>query len=136
MYKRQAWGAPYAAVEGAHCYGDHIVGFSPARNYSEHVREYKYPTNYFSQLVFTGMGKSGRIIPFIRSCDSVAVISGSIETVQEAMVACQEDKKIGIYEGTGSFADFAREFFKQIEENGRGKIVYDTSSLSLVRKLL
>jgi len=70
-----------------------------------------------------------------RSSDGVIVICGRIGTLNEFTIAFEDDKPIGVLEGTGGTADMIREIVKR-GRRGSGKIVYDRNPKRLVAKLM
>src|SRR3990172_6484602 len=72
------WGLPYEVVKSAKEAAALTLGISPAISLSEHVESYKFPTEHFDILIFTGFGLKGRNVCFIRSCDAVIIIAGGM----------------------------------------------------------
>lgn len=101
-------GLPYIAGKSAHEAGALHIGISPAENENEHTNIYKLPTDNCDCLIFTGFGLKGRNVVLVRSCDIVLFISGSIGSLNELTIACDEGKIIGCLTGTGGVADEAK----------------------------
>jgi len=128
-------GLPYEAVKGAKGAGGFTVGISPASGLQEHAERYKFPTEFFDVLIFTGFGLKGRNVPFIRTCDGVIVVSGRIGTLNEFTIAYDEGKTIGVLKGTGGISDSIKDVVKKSEKKG-GKVIYEFNPKSLVRELV
>jgi len=127
-------GLPYEAVKGAKEADGFTIGISPALNLQEHVEKYKFPTEFFDVLIFTGFGLKGRNVPFIRSCDGVIVISGRIGTLNEFTIAYDEGKTIGVLQGTAGISDSIEDIVKRSEKRG-GKIIYKSDPKSLIEEV-
>lgn len=59
-----------------------MLGFSPALNLRDHVENFSFPQAPYT-LIFTGLGKKGRDIISIRSCDAAIFVAGRIGTLNE-----------------------------------------------------
>ena len=92
-------GFPLWAAMGAKEVGGFSIGFSPAATEKEHVETYKLPLDYLDLVVYTGFGYPGRDILLTRSADAVICGCGRIGTIHEFVVAFEDNRVIGIYEG-------------------------------------
>jgi len=92
-------GFPFWATIGAKEEGGMSIGFSPASNEKEHVNVYKLPLEYMDLIIYTGFGYPGRDLLLTRSVDAVICGCGRIGTIHEFVVAFEDNKPIGIYEG-------------------------------------
>jgi hypothetical protein len=110
------------------------VGISPASNIKEHIEKYKFPTEFFDVLIFTGFGLKGRNVPFIRTCDGVIAISGRIGTLNEFTIAYDEGKIIGVLQGTGGITDSIEDILRKGEKKG-GEVIYRSDPCLLVKEL-
>ncbi len=128
-------GIPYFAARGAKKAGGISIGLSPAATEKAHVRTYHLPTDYFDLIIYTGFDYSGRNLLLTRSADAVVLICGRMGTLNEFTIAFEDNKPIGILEGTGGTADMIREIVKK-SHRGPGKIVYDSNPKHLLEKLL
>ena len=128
-------GVPYEAVKGAHETAGTVVGISPASDLREHLEKYKFPTEHFDILIFTGFGLKGRNVIFTRTCDAVVLISGRIGTLNEFTIAYDEGKTIGVLEGTGGVSGKIREIVDLSGKAG-GRIVYGHEPRLLIEKVL
>lgn len=127
-------GIPYYAVHGAHKGGGFTIGISPAANFDEHINKFKFPTEYFDTLVFTGFGKKGRNVVTVSSADAVIAISGRIGTLNELTIAYDEKRPIGILNVPGLAMEFPRLVKKGKKEGA--KIIVNAEPEKLVSGLL
>lgn len=128
-------GLPHDAARGAKQAGGYVIGISPAANLEEHMEKYKFPTEFFDALVFTGFGLKGRNVPFVRTCDGIVLVSGRIGTLNEFTIAYDEGKVVGVLEGSGGISDSIKEIVRKSGKKG-GKIIYDSNPTSLVAELV
>jgi uncharacterized protein (TIGR00725 family) len=128
-------GVPYWAARGAKEEGGISIGLSPAATEKAHVKSYHLPTDYFDLIVYTGFDYSGRNLLLTRSADAIIVICGRMGTLNEFTIAFEDDKPIGVLEGTGGTADMVREIVER-SHRGPGKIVYDSEPKRLLEKVL
>jgi uncharacterized protein (TIGR00725 family) len=92
-------GFPLWAAIGAKEVGGISIGFSPAANEKEHVEVYKLPLDYMDLIIYTGFGYPGRDLLLTRSVDAVICGCGRIGTIHEFVVAFEDNKALGIFEG-------------------------------------
>lgn len=92
-------GFPFWAAMGAKEAGGISIGFSPAASEREHVEVYKLPLDYMDLIIYTGFGYPGRDLLLTRSADAVICGCGRIGTVHEFIVAFEESKPLGVFEG-------------------------------------
>ena len=128
-------GVPYYAAKGAQEAGGVSIGFSPAVSKSAHIKTYKLPIDAFDVMVFTGFDYAGRNLLMRRAADGVIVICGRMGTLNEFTIAFEDQKPIGVLEGSGGTADRIRELTKG-PFRGEKKIVYERNPKKLVAKLI
>lgn len=128
------WGMPYEAVKGAKEEGGFTVGVSPAISERDHYEQFKMPTDRFDLIFYTGYGFSARNVWLMRMADAVIFICGRMGTLNEFTICFEDDRLIGVLEGTGGTADMVREVVDRANK-GPGHIVYETEPEVLVRKL-
>ncbi|MEI8270242.1 MAG: hypothetical protein WCG45_02640 [bacterium] len=92
-------GFPMWSAMGAKEIGGISLGFSPAATEKEHVEAYKLPLDYMDLIVYTGFGYPGRDLLLTRSVDAVICGCGRIGTIHEFVVAFEDSKVIGIFDG-------------------------------------
>jgi hypothetical protein len=129
-------GLPYESILGAKAEGGLTVGISPGLSLEEHVTKYQSPVEGHDVLIFTGSGLMGREITNIRSCDVVVIVGGRSGTLGELAIAYDEDKTIGVLEGTGGIADHVDDIIGFCGKVTNAKIIYDSDPDRLVRRLL
>ena len=128
-------GMPYWAAKGAKEEGGMVIGISPAASESAHLKTYHLPLDYHDLIIYTGFEYSGRNLLLTRSTDAVIIICGRIGTLNEFTIAFEDQKPIGILEGSGGTADMVREILKT-SHRGATKIVFSKDPKELVEKLV
>jgi uncharacterized protein (TIGR00725 family) len=128
-------GIPYFAAKGAKAAGGISVGFSPASSRVAHVKTYKLPTDAFDVIVYTGFDYAGRNLLMTRAADGLIILCGRMGTLNEFTIAFEDQKPIGVLEGSGGTADRIRELTR-IPFRGQKKIVYEKTPKDLVAKLI
>lgn len=127
-------GMPYWAAKGAKEVGGIVIGLSPAVSEVSHVKTYKLPLDYHDIIVYTGFEYSGRNLLLTRSSDAVVVVCGRMGTLNEFTIAFEDNKPIGVLEGTGGIAEEIRDIVLKAKR-GPGKIVYAKTPKDLLDKL-
>jgi len=128
-------GIPYWAAVGAKKAGGISIGFSPAATEKAHVKSYRLPIDMFDVMVYTGFGYAGRNLLLTRASDGLIVICGRIGTLNEFTVAFEDEKPIGVLEGSGGTADRINSLFES-GYRGPKKIVGETDPKILVRETI
>lgn len=128
-------GFPLWSAVGAKEAGGISIGLSPALSEREHVEDYNLPIDYMDLIVYTGAGYSGRDILLTRSSDAVLIGCGRVGTIHEFTVAFEDNKPIGILQGTWE----TDKVIKDIMEKGHRsnpKVIYDDSPKKLVERII
>lgn len=128
-------GIPYCSAKGAKEAGGISVGFSPAVSRLAHTKSYKLPIDAFDVMVYTGFDYAGRNLLMTRAADGVIVICGRMGTLNEFTIAFEDQKPIGVLEGSGGTADKIRDLTKG-PFRGQKKIVYEKDPKKLVKELI
>jgi uncharacterized protein (TIGR00725 family) len=128
-------GTPFWAAKGAKEEGGISIGLSPAASEREHIKSYKLPTEYFDVIVYTGFNYSGRNLLLTRAADAIIFVCGRMGTLNEFTIAFEDEKPIGVLEGTGGVADLVRELLPKLHR-GNGKVVFDSDPKRLLEKVL
>ena len=128
-------GTPFWASKGAKEEGGISIGLSPAYSEKEHIEKFDLPTEYLDVIIYTGFDFSGRNLFLTRSADAVFIVCGRMGTLNEFSIAFEDNKPIGVLEGTGGTADLIRDLMPKLHRGSR-KIVYDTNPKRLVEKVL
>lgn len=127
-------GAPFWAAKGAKEESGMVIGLSPAVSEQAHIKSYKLPTDYHDMIIYTGFEYSGRNLLLTRSSDAVVLVCGRMGTLNEFTIAFEDQKPIGVLEGTGGIADEIRGIVKKANR-GPGKIIYEKDPKKLVASL-
>jgi uncharacterized protein (TIGR00725 family) len=131
------WGYPFEAAKGAFENKGKVIAISPAKNNEEHVYNYNFPTQKFTEIEYTGLGIPGRNLPLVIYSDATIIISGQIGTLNEFTIAFYHKKPIGILEGSGGITNIVKEIAKICDKVGeKDKIVYEKEPKVLVKKLI
>lgn len=128
-------GTPYWAAKGAKAEGGLVLGYSPAASENAHIKTYRLPIDYHDDIVFTGLGYSGRNWLLTRASDAVIIICGRIGTLNEFTIAFEDNKPIGVLESTGGTADFIREVLER-GQRGMGRVMFSSDPKKLLEMVL
>lgn len=135
-------GLPYDAVVGAKELGGIVEGFSPAVDLAEHKERFNFPTDGFDKIHFIpkdfpyhaqkGACLKLRNVYSVASSDACIIVSGRMGTRNEFIIAYDLGKVIGILEGTGGFADEARDLVERVGKKSDAILVYSQIPKELV----
>jgi predicted Rossmann-fold nucleotide-binding protein len=126
-------GFPFWVAEGASVKHAPIIGFSPASVAKEHKELYKLPTEPFGSLIYTGFGYPGRNIVMVKSSDALIVGPGYIEVFGEFLIALEENKVIGVWEGPWELDEAIRD---TIGKKGKHfNVIFDKDPEKLVTRI-
>lgn len=128
-------GIPYWAAKGAKSEGGIVIGLSQASSKAAHIKTYHLPTDYHDLIVYTGFEYAGRNLLLTRSSDAIVTVCGRMGTLNEFTIAFEDQKPIGVLEGTGGIADLVRGLLEQAHR-GPGKVVFSKEPGELIDKLL
>lgn len=128
-------GIPYWAAKGAKEEGGMVIGLSPAASEIAHIKVYKLPTDYHDLIIYTGFEYSGRNLLLTRAADAIITICGRMGTLNEFTIAFEDQKPIGILQGTGGTADEIDDIVKKMNR-GPGRIVYSHDIKELLDKVI
>src|SRR5215467_14093185 len=117
-------GLPHAVSKAAKAAGGVTIGISPAVSEREHRERYNLPADALDVVIYTGFGLKGRNVVNIRSSDIVIIFGGSTGTLNEFTIAFDEDKVIGVIEGSGGVAGHIREIISFGHKQTRAKLFY------------
>ena len=127
-------GIPYWAAKGAKEEGGIVIGLSPAASETAHLKTYHLPTDYHDLIIYTGFEYSGRNLLLTRSADAVITVCGRMGTLSEFTIAFEDQKPIGVLEGTGGMADEIKTIIEKAHR-GPGKVVFSSDPKELLEKL-
>jgi len=128
-------GFPMWAAIGAKEAGGFTIGLSPASSEKEHIEQYHLPIDYMDIIIYTGFGYSGRNLLLTRASDAVIVGCGRWGTINEFTIALEDNKPIGVLDGSGGSTDVIKDIIAK-SHRGSGNIVYDSDPNKLVEKIL
>lgn len=128
-------GFPLWSAMGAKEEGGISIGLSPASTEREHVEEYKLPLEYQDLIIYTGFGYSGRNLLLTRSSDAVIVGCGRMGTLNEFTIAYEDNKPIGILQGSWGTDELIDKIIKE-SHRGQGKVIFDPDPKKLVERLI
>ncbi|MDO8557106.1 MAG: hypothetical protein Q7R98_01445 [Candidatus Jorgensenbacteria bacterium] len=128
-------GIPYWAAKGAHNEGGMVIGFSPAESRVAHVKTYQLPTDYHDTIIFTGANYVGRNLILTNAGDGMVLVCGRTGSLNEFTINFENQKPIGVLEGTGGTADMIREILEKSYQGFR-KVVFSRDPSDLLDKLI
>ena len=131
-------GIPSFSAKGAKEEGGIVIGLSPASTLSHHLKTYKLPTENHDTIIFTGFNYSGRNLLLTKAADAVIVICGGFGTLNEFTIALEDNKPLGILEGTGGAAEEISNLLMKIDDphrHGQGKVIFSKEPKELVSRL-
>ena len=128
-------GVPFWAAKGAKEAGGFVVGLSPAVSEKSHIKTFRLPVDFHDIIIYTGFHYTGRNLLLTRAADAVVVICGRLGTLNEFTTAFEDNKPIGILEGTGGTADDIRQIVER-SHRGPGKIIYSKDPAELLEKII
>ncbi|MCD5383089.1 hypothetical protein LR002_03125 [Candidatus Gracilibacteria bacterium] len=129
-------GLPNEAAIGAKENGGFVVGISPAFSEQEHIEIYKSPSSEYDIILYTGQGLMGRDVTNIRSSDAICLVGGGVGTLNEFVVAYDEQKLVGVLTGTGGVADNLPEILKICNREVTNRIIFESDPKTLVEKMV
>ncbi|MEK7555585.1 MAG: hypothetical protein AAB516_02065 [Patescibacteria group bacterium] len=128
-------GFPLWAAKGAKEEGGIVIGLSPASTEKEHIQDYKLPFDYHDLIIYTGFNYTGRNLLLTRTSDAVIVGCGRMGTLNEFTIAFEDNKPIGVLEGSWETDDMIKEIIAE-SHRGSGKLVYSSNPKELVEKVI
>ena len=106
-------GLPCVAGKAALKEGGTVLGFSPARDATEHVERYRKPLDGCSYILYTGQGYTGRNYLNLRNCDIALFVGGEAGTLEEFCVGVYEGLVLGVLINTGGVCELLPEIVKR-----------------------
>lgn len=142
-------GIPYEATKGAFKEGGYTIGFSPAKNKSEHIEKFQSPYKEYSKLIYVPKNyiylknKNAcykyRNISSVINSDKIIIIGGRYGTLNEFTLAYEFGKEIGILTNTGGAAEIIEEIIQKnsskIKKETGAKIFFSQDINKLLEKL-
>ena len=134
LFTGACWGMPYESAIGVKKADGFSIGVSPAISEKEHSKKYGFPLKNFDLIFYTGYGFSARNVWLMRMADAVIFICGRMGTLNEFTICFEDNRLIGVLEGTGGTADMIKEIVKKLKK-GPGRIIYGKDPKKLVEKI-
>lgn len=128
-------GMPYWAAKGAKDAGGIVIGLSPAASELAHLKTYHLPVDYHDLIIYTGFEYSGRNLLLTRSSDAVIMLCGRMGTLNEFTIAFEDNKPIGVLEGSGGTANEIKRLL-EVSKRGPGKVVFESDPGKLLSKVV
>ncbi len=140
-------GLPYIAAHEAWALGSKVWGYSPEVSISaQHAFTPKDDLSIYTKLVFVPKNyvfvrkervrKKYRNVTSTATCDAGIIISGRWGSLNEFTNLFDMGKVIGVLTKTGGMADEIPKLAKKVHKPGKAVVVYDSSPVRLVRKVL
>jgi hypothetical protein len=129
-------GLPYEAVKGARKANGKSIGYSPAKDLQQHKDELGFPSDAADEIIFTGLGKKGRNVMSVESCDACIFISGRMGTLNEFTIAYDTGKIIGILTETGGATDLIKNIIDYLKKETKGIVIYESDPKLLIQKII
>lgn len=125
------------AVKGAAENNGEILGVSPAKDEKDHVENWKYPTEHFDEIDYTGLGTPARNFPLVMNSDAIIVIGGQSGSMIEFGIALQKGKPIGVLKDSGGITNILKEIAEICSDSSeRERMVYEDDPKKLVEALI
>lgn len=130
-------GVPFEAAKAAKEARGSNIGFSPAGTEIEHKKKFRLPMSpaVFDHIIYTEAGYAGRNLLMVRSADATIMIDGRMGTLNELTAAYEENKIVGVLEGSGGTADEVRRIL-EVAKKGTRKVIFDRDPVKLVDKVI
>ncbi|HEY4715123.1 MAG TPA: hypothetical protein VIH31_01300 [Candidatus Paceibacterota bacterium] len=128
-------GFPLWSAMGAKEEGGVSIGLSPAATEREHIETYRLPVDYLDLIIYTGFGYQMRDILLTRSSDAVILGCGRIGTIHEFTVAFEDNKPIGVLEGSWATDEVIKNIWEKSHRPNK-KIVFDSDPKRLLDKII
>lgn len=128
-------GVPYWVAKAVKEEGGVVIGFSPAVSKRAHLNTYHLPLDYHDVVMYTGFHYSGRNLLLMRSADAIITICGRIGTLNEFTIGFEDQKPIGVLEGTGGVADHLRTIVEE-SHRGPGNVVFSKDPIELLDEVI
>jgi uncharacterized protein (TIGR00725 family) len=125
-------GFPDLVSRAARAHGGLTIGVSPAASREEHVSRYSLPDEGADVVIYTGFGLKGRNVINVRTSDVVVIFGGGIGTLNEFTIAYDEDKIVGVLEGSGGAADKIREIATLSGKRSNSRLLFESNPEALI----
>lgn len=114
-------GGPGDAETSAYEAGGTVLGYSPAANEEDHVK-LGLPVRADRPTIFTNHGFKGRNVDMVTASDAVIMIGGRLGTLNEAIIAVEENRPLLVLE-TGGAAHWIRLIVEDLRPDYLNRII-------------
>ncbi|MBD3164663.1 hypothetical protein GF323_05680 [Candidatus Woesearchaeota archaeon] len=129
-------GYPNEAAKAAFENKGSVIAYSPAKDKKGHAEKYSFPTENFTEIIYTGKGIPGRNLDLVKAADAVIIIGGKAGTLNEFTIAFQLGRRIGVLLGSGGISCKIREIAGIIGKNkDKNNIKYSSGPKELVNEM-
>lgn len=125
-------GLPLEAAFGAASMKGTIFGISPAKNASDHVKNWHLPLEPHTFITYTGLGYDFRDHLNIFNSEIVIFTGGGIGTLNEFSLAYHEGKIIGVLEQSGGVSRKIESLVDGLAYRTSAKIFYSPDPAQLL----
>jgi len=113
-----------------------VMWISPAFSEQEHVEMYKSPISEYDLIVYTGQWLMWRDVTNIRSSDAICLVWWWVWTLNEFIVAYDEQKIVWVLTWTWWIADWLPEILKICNREVTNRIIFESDPKLLVEKMV
>lgn len=114
-------GSPGDAETSAYEAGGAVLGYSPAANEEDHIT-LGLPARADRPTIFTDRGFKGRNVDIVMASDAVIMIGGRLGTLNEAIIAVEENRPLLVLE-TGGATHWIRQIVKDLRPDYPNRII-------------
>jgi predicted Rossmann-fold nucleotide-binding protein len=136
-------GIPHEVAQAAHQAGGTVIGYSPAFNKEQHIRD-GMPAEGYTELKFLPKEMESRRIEAryklrnidsVEACDAAIFISGRVGTLNEYTLAYDLLKPFGALLGSGGAADALEEIAKKVPKKPQPFMCFSPDYLEILDAL-
>ena len=137
LYTGGCWGYPYEAAKACFNENGKTIAVSPAKDLEAHKSLYNFPSDVFSEFIFTGLGIPERNYILVKNVDAVIILGGQIGTLNEFTVAFHDGKIIGVLQGSQGVTELIPNIAEVCDKRGeKENIVYESDPKILVKEII
>jgi len=113
-----------------------VMWISPAFSEKEHLEDYKSPINSYDLILYTWRWLMWRDVTNIRWSDCIVLVWWWVWTLNEFIVAYDEQKLVWVLLWTWWIADWLPEILKTCNREINERIIFDSDPKILVEKMI
>lgn len=129
-------GLPLEAAKGANSHQGKVFGISPAKNATDHVKNWRLPLEPHTFITYTGMGFDFRDHFNIFNSEIVVFIGGGIGTLNEFTLAYHENKIIAILEESSGVIRMLRQVIDSLAYRTNARVFFSNDPEELLNQSL